>query len=48
MVIGMVVFRERPDAVTFAGAALIIGSGLYTFARERLRKRALPTSGDAG
>ncbi|MBT9244952.1 DMT family transporter [Gemmobacter fulvus] len=40
MVIGMVVFAERPDAITFAGAALIIGSGLYTFARERMRKRA--------
>ncbi len=40
MVIGMAVFHERPDAYTLAGAALIIGSGLYTFARERARKRA--------
>lgn len=40
MVIGMAVFHERPDGYTLAGAALIIGSGLYTFARERARKRA--------
>lgn len=48
LVIGMLVFGERPDAVTLGGAALIIASGLYTFARERLRKRALPTTGPAG
>ena len=41
MIIGAVVFHERPDVITLSGAALIIGSGLYTFARERLRKRAL-------
>lgn len=38
MVIGVLVFGERPDMATLFGAALIIGSGLYTFARERLRK----------
>ena len=48
MVIGMAVFGERPDLATLCGAAIIIASGLYTFARERLRKRALPTSGAAG
>ncbi|WP_050527418.1 DMT family transporter [Pseudorhodobacter aquimaris] len=32
---------ERPDIWMIAGSALIIGSGLYTFARERnLRRRA--------
>ena len=41
LIIGTVVFAERPDAITLTGAGLIIGSGLYTFARERLRKRAL-------
>ncbi len=41
LIIGTVVFHERPDMITLAGAALIIGSGLYTFARERFRKRAL-------
>ncbi len=42
LIIGAFVFQERPDLITLSGAALIIGSGLYTFARERLRKRALP------
>lgn len=32
---GVLVFGERPDAMTLAGSALIIGSGLYTFMRER-------------
>lgn len=32
---GMVVFGERPDVLTMTGASLIIGSGLYTFLRER-------------
>ena len=40
--IGAFVFAEPPDAATLWGAALIIGSGLYSFARERARKRALP------
>lgn len=40
MIIGVLVFGERPDLATLAGAALIIGSGLYTFARERLRRRS--------
>jgi len=43
LIIGVVVFRERPDAITLIGATIIIGSGLYTFARERARKRALST-----
>ena len=41
LIIGALVFAERPDVITLSGAALIIGSGLYTFARERLRKRTL-------
>ncbi len=32
---GVLVFGERPDAMTLAGASLIIGSGLYSFLRER-------------
>lgn len=39
--IGWLVFGEPADAITLSGAALIIGSGLYSFARERARKRAL-------
>lgn len=34
-------FDERPDALMLTGAALIIGSGLYTFARERRLRRRL-------
>ena len=40
IVIGALVFGEWPDRFTYLGAALIIGSGLYSFARERFRKRA--------
>ena len=35
MAIGVLVFDERPDALMLVGAALVIGSGLYAFARER-------------
>ena len=48
MVIGIAVFGERPDALMLAGAALVIGSGLYAFARERARKRALSLQGHSG
>ncbi|RKT30374.1 drug/metabolite transporter (DMT)-like permease [Roseovarius halotolerans] len=41
LVIGVTVFGERPDALTLTGAAIIIGSGLYTLLREqRLHRRA--------
>ncbi|WP_420586881.1 DMT family transporter [Ruegeria sp.] len=32
---GVLMFGERPDTMTLTGATLIIGSGLYTFIRER-------------
>ena len=35
ILVGVLVFGERPDALTLGGAALIIASGLYTFLRER-------------
>ena len=38
IIIGWTVFNEPADALTLWGAALIIGSGLYSFARERKRK----------
>jgi drug/metabolite transporter (DMT)-like permease len=51
MALGMIFLSERPDWPTLAGAALIIGSGLYTFARERALARAgrqaAPTEGGA-
>ena len=41
ILIGWLVFGEPADALTLSGAALIIGSGLYAFARERAKNRAL-------
>lgn len=35
ILVGVIVFGEGPDALTLCGAGLIIGSGLYTFMRER-------------
>ncbi len=41
MVLGALAFGERPDALMLAGAALIVGAGLYTIWREaRMRPRA--------
>ena len=36
---GFVIWREWPDLWTLAGSALIVGSGLYTIWRERVRAR---------
>lgn len=47
LALGAIVFGERPDLPTLAGAALVIGSGLYTLARER-RLRALSLQGRTG
>lgn len=42
MVVGALVFGERPDGLMLAGAALIVGAGLYTIVREaRVRTRAV-------
>jgi drug/metabolite transporter (DMT)-like permease len=49
--IGVVFFGERPDALTFVGAGLVIGSGLYTLLREaRLARlqRTLPSEAPGG
>ena len=48
ILIAWVVFGEPADGITLSGATLIIGSGLYSFARERVRKRALPMAPAAG
>ncbi len=39
VLVAVIFFAERPDGWTLAGAALVVGSGLYAFARERIRKR---------
>lgn len=36
---GFLIFADLPDIFTFAGAAIIIASGLYTVHRERLQHR---------
>lgn len=40
MVFGLAVFGEIPDLTTLAGAAIIVGAGLYVWHRERARKAA--------
>ena len=39
--LGMLFFGETPDLLMGIGAAIVIGSGLYTFYREHKRKAAL-------
>ena len=34
MLIGVLIFGERPDALTLAGSALVVGAGLYSLMRE--------------
>jgi drug/metabolite transporter (DMT)-like permease len=41
-ILGFFVFGEIPDLWTIAGAAVIIGSGIYTAHRERLRRAQAP------
>jgi drug/metabolite transporter (DMT)-like permease len=45
LVIGTVIFAEVPDVVTLGGAALIMGSGIYAFYRERIRKQQAISTG---
>ena len=37
--IGLLLFDDFPDALTWLGIAVIVGSGLYVFHRERTRER---------
>lgn len=41
MILGFVVFGERPNAWMITGSALVIGTGLYTIWRTALRQRQL-------
>lgn len=38
MLAGVIVFAERPDALTLTGSAMIVASGLYTLNRSRQRR----------
>lgn len=39
VLVGYVVFGDLPDLWTIVGAVVIVGSGLYTFYRQHVRKR---------
>ncbi len=39
MILAMAIFGERPDAATWAGAALVVASGIYTLTRSRAQTR---------
>ena len=41
LIIGILIFGEEPDLLTYTGAALIIGSGLYSILRERRLARKM-------
>ncbi|WP_300514951.1 DMT family transporter [Aliiroseovarius sp.] len=44
LILGMIVFGERPDLWTMTGASIVIATGLYTFLREaRAARRARAT-----
>lgn len=47
LVVGMVAFGERPDGATLVGAAIVIGSGVFTLLREA-RMHAASQAGRAG
>jgi drug/metabolite transporter (DMT)-like permease len=40
-ILGFLIFGELPDVWTIAGASIIVGSGLYTAHRERVRRSQL-------
>jgi drug/metabolite transporter (DMT)-like permease len=44
LLLGMVVFGDYPDIFMITGGAIVIGSGLYTLYRERIKSTAKPAS----
>jgi drug/metabolite transporter (DMT)-like permease len=44
MLLGFLVFGDRPDAMMLTGASIIVLSGLYAFYREHLRHRPVAAS----
>ncbi len=47
LVIAVLAFDEHPNAYMLTGAAIVIGSGLYTFYRERKRSLAMAQKASA-
>ncbi len=39
LALGVLIFVEIPDGWTLLGAAIVIGTGIYTFIRERQAQR---------
>ena len=39
MLLGVIVFAERPDGLTLLGAGIVVATGIYTFYRERANAR---------
>jgi drug/metabolite transporter (DMT)-like permease len=48
VVLGVLVFGEFPDRWTAVGSAVVTGSGLYLFYRERVRRKPVPSADVAG
>ena len=44
LILGYVIFGDVPDWISIIGAIIIVGSGLFTFYRERLVVRKRDTS----
>ncbi len=44
MLLGYLLFGDRPDALMMTGASIIVLSGLYAFYRERVLHRVLAAS----
>jgi len=40
LILGLVMFGDWPDPLTLLGAAIVVGSGLFTMWRERVTARA--------
>ena len=48
IVYGYVFFGYLPDSATVGGTVLVIGMGVYSFHRERIRRRREPHSDAVG
>jgi drug/metabolite transporter (DMT)-like permease len=42
LIVGVIAFNERPDALTLIGATIIVASGIYTLWREAKLRRTSP------
>ena len=45
MILAIAIFGERPDVATWVGAALVVGSGIYTLTRSRARGSDMTSRG---